>query len=106
MTQNLPDGFRKRGGLEQVERNAEKERAGTRSPEGVHVRRIRIEHLRDALQVVYPSDRILRHIEERIPPSCPSFLGKRIEQEALLPIRGAKPGRQRPVLALDVDAND
>ncbi len=105
LTQHFTDGLRERRRLEEIERDAEKERTRARCPEGIDVRRIRIQHLRDPLQVIQASLRFLRDVVERVPPGRPPILGERIEEIARLPRGLPEAGGCPPVLALDVDAD-
>ena len=73
---------------------------------GLGARRIGIEHRRDALQVVDPQVRDGGDVGERIPAHGLAALGERIEAIDGLALSLAVAGGDRPVLALDVDANE
>ena len=105
LPQHFPDGLRERRRLEEVERDAEEQRPGGGRPEGIDVRRIGIEHLRDPLQVIDAPLGILRDVVEGVPAGAAPILREGIKEVAGL-ASGAPEARGRhPVLALDVDAD-
>src|SRR5262249_46306132 len=87
-------------------RDAEKERAGARGPEGIALHGIGVQHLGDALQIVDALYGVARHVVERIPVCRAAVLAERIEEATFLAAARAIARGECPVLALDVNADE
>ena len=69
--------------LEEVERDADEQRAGRLHPKGIRARRLLIQHRRDALHIIDAQMRILGDIRKGIPARRAAVGGEWIERGRL-----------------------
>ncbi len=106
LPENLPDRARHARRGEEIECNPEKERARRCHPERIGVDRVGKEHVRDQLQIADALTGIVRDIVQRVPARRAAVRRQRVEQVHVLPAGAAVARGDRPVLLLDVGADD